>query len=98
MLEKLIWVLILKTNLALCPKISLSLQNKLIPFINSKIIQSILQNWHKNGSIRGSSAFAEWGLACETSDQKQNWIKAGGKTLPAGELGISISLGICIFI
>lgn len=68
MLEKLIWILILKTNLALCPKLSLSLQNKLMPYINSKIIQSILQNWHKNGSIRGSSEFAEWGLACETSD------------------------------
>lgn len=98
MLEKLIWILILKTNLALCPKISLSLQNKLMHYINSKIIQSILQNWHKNGSIRGSSDFAEWGLACETSDQKLNCIKASGKTLPAGELGISISLGICNFI
>lgn len=98
MLEKLIWISILKTNLALCPKISLSLQNKLMPYINSKVIQSILQNWRKTDSVRGSSDFAEWGLACETSDQKQNWIKAGGKTLPAGELGISILLGICKFI
>lgn len=98
MLEKLIWILTLKTDLAPCPKISLSLQNKLIPYINSKIIQSILQNWHKNGSIRGSSGFAEWGLARETSDQKQNWIKVPGKTLQAGERGISISLEICNFI
>lgn len=93
MLEKLIWILILKTNLALCPKISFSLQNKLMPYINSKVIQNVLQNWHKNGSIRGSSDFEEWGLAWNP-----NWIKVGAKTLPAGDLGISISLGICNFI
>lgn len=59
MLEKLILVLISETRLALYLSISLSLQIKLIPHINPKIIIHILLNWHKNHSIRDTSDFAE---------------------------------------